>query len=362
MHPTHLQTVNASRVREEALDWFVRRRNEDFTPGDERSFQIWLAADAAHREAFAGWRDEWRGFDAIPLEARHLLQGNLAYDQAMAAASPGNLAGKPPVPGAPVPGVPPLRRRALVVPAFALIAVAVVGSAGLLAWDWRTQPLFSQAFSTPRGQQAELRLPDGSRLQLDTATRLEVVYYRDRREVNLFEGQALFAVQPDVARPFEVLAGATRVTVIGTRFSVRHLPGMSGDEGVHVAVEQGKVRVEPKAQPGAGPVPVYLAPGQQIYSDAAGQLAGVAAVPEAGIAPWRGGRLSFENLRLDRALAELSRYRDPQLVVRDPEVAALRLTGVFDPMDQATFQRVLPLSLPVRLKASDGLLEIIRAD
>lgn len=57
------------------------------------------------------------------------------------------------------------------------------------------------------------------------------------------EGQAVFSIKGDPSRPFDVLAGPLRITVVGTRSSVRFTPGIRGEEGVQVAVEEGRVRV-----------------------------------------------------------------------------------------------------------------------
>lgn len=329
--------------RAAALDWFVRRRDHGFDAQQEQAFQAWLAADSGHRTAFAQWQQEWQAYDAIPPQMRQLLQRNLAYDQAMAAASAQGM----------VQSDAPVRRRKLL-PALALAAIAITTcGAGALAWQhWQAQPLLVQAYSTPRGQQSEVPLPDGSLLRLDTATRLEVRYYRQRREVSLLDGQAMFAVQKDTGRPFHVLAGPLRVTVVGTRFAVRHTPGVPGDGGARVAVEQGRVRVENVTAKSAAHA-VLLAAGQQVLATAHG-LSAVSALHGADVAPWRAYRVSFDNQRLDRALAELARYQPVLLVIRDPAVASLAITGVFDPRDLATFQRVLPLSLPVRLQPLAG--------
>src|SRR5690606_35479984 len=102
----------------------------------------------------------------------------------------------------------------------------------------------------------------------------------------------------------------------------------------------------------------YLTGGQQIGADAQGILGHIAAVPSDGIAPWRNGRLSFINARLDRVLAEFRRYGDVPLRIREPQVAALRLSGTFDPQDPGTLQRILPAALPVRLQQSAQGIEI----
>ncbi len=370
MSTSPTQADAAARVRDEALDWFVRSQGPGFDAQQERAWQHWMAQDAAHRAAWAHWQREWSSFDQVPQAMRLLLQRNLAHDQAMAAAGPAGAerlleAGMPPPAAVALPGSPtsPARRRVLV-PALALGAGAMVaGTAGLMGWrHWQAQAVFAQAFGTRRGQQQDVTLPDGSRLRLDTATRLQVTFYRQHREVQLLDGQAVFAVEADVERPFVVLAGPLRVTVVGTRFSVRHTPGMAGDEGVRVEVEEGRVKVESRAEGSSGGQALILSAAEQVACDAGGHLSAVAHVADGGMAPWREHRIRFDSVRLDRVLAEFARYREVPWHIGDPGVAALPVSGVFDPRDLATFRRVLPLSLPVRLKeVAGGQTEVVPA-
>ena len=332
-------------LRQDVLGWFIRRQRDGWSARDESAFQAWLTADARHAPAYAQWEAHWSAMDGIPADAVAQLRRNLQRDKA-----------------------PSLPRRRFLAPAFGMAAAAAVAcGTGLLAWNhWQAQPVFTQAFSTPRGQQIEVALPDGSRLRLDTATRIEVAYYRQRREVKLLDGQAVFRVQADAARPFHVLAGPVGVTVVGTRFSVRYTPGLPGNAGVRIAVEEGRVRVVRRnAEPGDAlhslPDAAYLTAGKQVAASAAGPLAPVAAVPAEGIAPWRDSRISFVDTPLAQALAELERYGDTGLTVRDPAVAALRLSGTFDPRDARTLRRILPSALPVRLREAGGTTEVVPA-
>jgi transmembrane sensor len=133
-----------------------------------------------------------------------------------------------------------------------------------------------------------------------------------------------------------------------------------------VSVEEGRVHVmrmgvaKEGAKQGANEG-VFLTAGQQVESDALGALAAVSSVPGEGIAPWREHRLSFVDTPLSRALAELERYGSTGLVVKDPLVAALRLSGTFDPRDARTLRRALPSALPVRLKDAGAVAEIVPA-
>ena len=346
-------------LRQDVLGWFIQRQGERWGPQDEAAFQGWLAADARHQNAFSEWEAHWATLDTVPAEAVARLRLQLARDKAREAAPP---------PTSVLGGSAAFPRRKFLKPAFATAAVvAVAGSAALLSWrQWQAQPLFTQTFRTERGQQTEVSLPDGSRLRLDTATQLEVAYFRRHREVRLVEGQAVFSVQTDVQRPFHVLAGAVQVSVVGTRFSVRHTPQLPGADGVRVCVEEGKVHVTRAGMPAddsqqSPSDAVLLAAGQQVQADTLGKLAPVVALPDEGMAPWRNHRVSFVNTPLAQAIAELDRYGNTGLLVRHPVVAAMRLSGTFDPRDAQTLRRILPAALPVRLVDRGTHLEVLPA-
>jgi transmembrane sensor len=326
----------------EALAWFVRSR-AGLSEADARELADWQAQDPARAQALARWQEDWRRLDELPADGVARLRTGLAQDLARErAAGPTARTGWLGAwRGAPWAGT-----------AAMAASVAMVAAGGLLAWShWQQQPVFEKHIATRTGEQVDVQLPDGTNLRLDTATSMDVTLFRQRREVRLPEGQAVFRVQGDAARPFDVLAGPLRITVVGTRFSVRNTPGIPGEEGVRVAVEEGRVRVARDGMQGASASAVVeLTAGQQIASDARGHLGPVAAVPPSGIAPWRESRVSFDNTPLAQALAEFGRYGPTRLTVRDPGVAALRLTGTFDPRRLDNFVRVLPQVLPVRMQ------------
>jgi transmembrane sensor len=339
MQPALTPAAQLTEVEQTALDWFVRRAGGAFDAGEETGFQAWLKDDPAHAQAYARQGDNWRMLDALPPDAVCQLKRKLSAER-VALAPP-----KPRWQGW-------WRGMAAWVPQGALAAVfLMLAGGGQLAWNhWQRLPVFHESFSTSRGEQVEVVLPEGSRLLLDTLTALEATLYRDRREIRLPSGQAEFEVQGDVARPFHVKAGTLRITAVGTRFAVRYTPGVAGSEGVQVAVQEGRVQVTQAGAPGTGAAPLEIRAGQQIESDGAGALGAVSEIAATGFAPWRESRVSFDNVRLDQALAEFARYGPVHLSVREPTVAALRVTGTFDPRRLDNFTRLLPRVLPVKLR------------
>src|SRR5687767_11767497 len=85
----------------------------------------------------------------------------------------------------------------------------------------------------------QLLKEDGSVVYLNAQSRLRIAYSDRRREVKLLDGEALFIVEKDSKRPFNVIAGATLVQAVGAQFNVRRR-----DRLILVSVVEGKVRVE----------------------------------------------------------------------------------------------------------------------
>lgn len=346
----------------EAATWAVRRRH-GLSTAEQTELQAWLDADPRHAAAL-------EDMAATMGQVRQLSADDVA------ALKQGLQADVPPRSAA----VPNVRRRAparprwrlrlgpLIAPTAAAVLVVALVGAGWTGWEsWRSLPTFEQAFATERGQQIVATLPDdparGSTVQLDTATRLDARLFRSRREVRLQEGQALFSVHADKGRPFHVWAGQLHITVVGTRFSVRHTrSGLEAGRTV-VSVEEGHVRVtragRDEADAPTNDAPVDLVAGQMVTGDDTGGIGPVTRVSPEAVAPWRAGRISFDHTPLDQALAEFERYRSTGLVIRDPAVARLPVGGSYRVQQFGSFVDALPLMLPVRLVPQGEVTEIV---
>lgn len=331
----------------QAATWFVRRQGE-VSEKDERAFHDWLAQSAAHRLAYEQIAGVWHELDAMPQHEVERLRA--AYSQ------PAVREGKRPALASP-------GRRAFV-PRFALAGTAfALAGGGAIAWNWwwQSSPTFTQAWQTRRGEFQTVSLPDGSTVELDTETHVEARLFRHRREVRVVRGQAMFTVKSDPDCPFDVLARDVKVTVVGTRFSVRCTDTGLEHGNVRVEVEEGCVRVASARPDGGGQRVVELVAGQMVATDADGLLGAISAIAPAEVAPWRQGRVTFNDTTLLRALQEFERYEAMNVVVDDPAVGAMRLTGSFDIGQASRFVRALPRVLPVRVRARGRLLEIVRA-
>lgn len=336
--------VSTDSVEAQAAAWLLRA-GEGLSIAQQAEFDQWLQSNSAHNDAWIRMQQTWHSLDRLRTEDIQRLREMDAPRRRTAHVRKG------PHPSAR--GAHAVAHRRAYAMAVALSLIALIGVVGWHAWQ---APVFTAQYSTLRGQQRQIDLPDGSHIVLDTASHIDVTLYRDHRDVRLLDGQAMFEVAHDAASPFQVDAAVARVTVLGTRFSVRRTTTGLAPQGVSVAVEQGHVRVQGV---GATSEMAELLAGQGISSDDRGQLGSVHSMPHQ-VATWRDTRVNFNDTPLAMALAEFERYGDTGLVIDDPVVAGMRITGSFDLKQPSSFASALTHTLPLRLRHDGAVTAIAR--
>lgn len=304
-----LRASRAQRASAEAAAWIARLQSPDCCPETEAALADWLKLDAAHRRAFDHATEVW---GMIPAAA--LRQPVTAARPAPARRRRGR-----------APLAPAVRRWS---PALAVCLVLLLAVGVLLLGG-------SGGFSTAVGEQQMATLDDGTRITLNTDTQLHVRYADDLRSVALDRGEAMFEVAPNPRRPFVVTAGDTKIRALGTSFIVRRARG-----SVVVTLIQGKVSVtdgtlRPDSVPGTAPSTI-LAPGERLtVTGQAGSLIDRPSIE--AVTAWRRGQAVFSDTPLSDAIAELNRYGGPHVVLDDPRLASLRVSGVFATNDTVEF-------------------------
>lgn len=312
-------------VRDDAARWFVRLQDPAVSADEQQRFDAWLNQHPQHRDEFQLLQGLWTAADLLPAPRLKALAENQ-----------------------------PARRERRPLLRYAVAASVLAVALGLGLFSGLNHPGgYSAEFSTALGERKHVALPDGSVIDLNSRSRLQVRYDTDRRLIELSEGEAMFSVEHDSARPFVVEAGSGKITVTGTRFDVRRDVTQT-----RVAVEQGTVKVQGHDAPDNEFI--NLTAGLGTHVDAQGKVAAAYAVNPAELTAWRGGKLVFNNARLSEVAAEVSRYREQPLTVGNPDVANLRLTSVFKSADTDALLKALPSILPVAIRTlADGSQEII---
>ncbi len=222
-------------------------------------------------------------------------------------------------------------------------AVAAGILIAVLATHWLPLSLESGSlYTTGTGEQQTLKLTDGSVVYLNAQSRLRVDFSTRRRDVQLLDGEALFAVEKDSARPFNVIAGPTRVQAIGTQFNVRRIA-----RNTVVSVVEGRVRVETGSPAATGTVnqlvPTNIvAAGEEARVEGSGRIEKAASANIERRVAWRQRILEFREDELSTVIAEFNRYNlAPRLRLESAELGTRHYTGVFKADDPESLAQLL---------------------
>jgi transmembrane sensor len=236
------------------------------------------------------------------------------------------------------------RRPSRLLAGLALAGVAVLTSLAL--WSGHDTPGQEQ-FATAVGARQGLTLADGSRVMLNTHTRGRAVITSSERKFWLDEGEAFFEIQHDPNHPFVVTAGRDRITVLGTKFSVRHEGGRT-----EVTVVEGRVKLDRTDSSGReAPSPSATLTQNDSAVSQVGAVLVAAKTPQQtqNALSWREGRIVFDNMLLTDIAAEFNRYNRRHLVVHD-DVSSLKLSGQFDASNVDGFVRLIQSGFGVAVR------------
>lgn len=307
---------------QEAADWLTRLQRPEVDEADWLAFDAWLSEPGAQE-----------AYDAIQAVDEEIFQR-----------------------GAAVRGELAEPRRAAAKPAFmidwrwlgGLGAAAAAAAIAITVAPWgELLPQPDTLYTTAKGESRTLDLADGTRIDLNTDSHVSVRLEKDARRVTVHEGQALFDVAHDSARPFLITAGDETVRVLGTKFDVRRRDGQ-----LSVTVLRGLVEVSTDGED----TPVRLRPGQMLehVEGASGvSVRSVAAEDQVG---WRSGRLVYRDQPLGRIVGDMNHYFDRPIRLEGENTATLRFSGVLIVDRQDAMVRRLTSLMPISATPTDDAI------
>lgn len=351
-------------IRDEASAWFVEFSEGDVPLEQRQEFSQWLRASPEHVRAYLsvastfedlGALDKSRTGDAEELVRRALADGNVVELEGRRVIAPAEAEALARA-GSSVSATHVARRKVARRALFAAAAALTAMATGIGFWQvWQ-----SGVYTTGIGEQRLVNLADGSTIELNADSRIRVRLRDRKRDVDLLEGQALFHVAKDPARPFIVHSDTTSVRAVGTQFDVNRessetvvtvLEGRVAvaRTGYDLSPPSGSAQGEGPSAPGphggttdaGAPLdtslptearPLYLSAGEQVILTA--QAASKPARPDVAAATaWRERKLIFSSSPLTDVAGEYNRYHEKRLRVADPALKDFRISGVFSAAD-----------------------------
>jgi transmembrane sensor len=336
---------SAKETEQHAARWLAQRDSGHWTTADQTALEVWLNESAAHAVAYLRLEAAWARADRFKALGAGCSAGTVPTPEAL------NLSaffteGGTPAPVSRVDPPIPLPRRARV--AVTALAASVLVALTLISL-WYFRPA-GPDYITPVGGTASVPMIDGSTVTLNTDSAIRVSVTDKQRQVELDHGEAFFEVAKDPRRPFVVSAGDKHVIAVGTKFSVRRV----GND-IRVSVTEGKVRVDRVGTAAEAPDSLSFVPAGGVANTKGSAILveqePVPAVEES--LSWRTGYLVFHEESLNNAAAEFNRYNVRKIVIDDPRVATIRLSGRFRTTEYQAFVRLLEDGFPIRVRQNE---------
>lgn len=317
-----------------AAIWYQRLHAGDMDAAEQDAFDAWLVADPANLALLEEAAVIWHGVSEVA-DSPEMIRYRAEAVEDLRQAN--------------------VRRwsRGIDWQRWAGLAASLVLIFGVLVYFLHDP---STTYSTGIGERRVVQLEDGTRLTLDGATRVDVRMERDSRRLELVSGRAKFDVAHDPLRPLSVLARNRLTVATGTSFSVELLPRQ-----VRIVLYEGRVEVMAQPDRGAptsllsraGTAPA-LTSGRELIASTASTATQVAPLNMSQSLSWETGMVHFDGEPLALAVERMNRDARQPLIIEDPGIAGLTVSGVFNSRDTAAFVEGMTALYPITAREEQG--------
>jgi transmembrane sensor len=303
------KNAHASAAEASAARWLARQEHSDWSEADQNNLNVWLAESAVHMVAYLRLSDAWSRADRLAALRAPMRKTLGAVD----------------------------RNQSKIIVQIVSIVLLLVGFATFAITSLRNNTP-ETTYSTPVGGREIIALSDGSQVELNTDTVLQIAN-GNARSVNLVKGEAFFQIKHNAKRPFVVTAFGHRITDLGTKFAVSGV-----EQHLTVTLVEGRARVD------TGHASAVLTPGDvAVVTQNHVSVSRKAPTTLSDKLAWRQGMLVFNRATLTEVAEQFNRYNSRKIVITDPVAAQLAVMGKFPVNDVDLFGRVAKAVLGVTI-------------
>jgi transmembrane sensor len=353
------------RITEQAASWYLDHR-EGLGSVRDADFLAWLRRSPIHLEeylAIAQLHGDLKAAASLETMSLEQLDALAATEHPVVPLR--RETAMPAVARAPQAAARVPRRRTTRWMAAAGIAGLAV--AGATTWHMISAPAMD-VYTTTSTATREITLADGSLLRLDRDSAIAVRFDNRHRVIDVQRGGMLIDVGKDPQRPLQVTLGASVLRDVGTVFEARR----QGSGGT-VTVISGQVDVlapGPSWPPSwlplfgnrtdAGHVVANLAHGEQATLNGDGTLAKLTRQADlTRTTAWLPAEIRFEDSTVAEVARRFNAYSAQPLVIDDPAVASMRISGLFHAHDANAFVTYLSTLPGVRVLRDGNRIRIV---
>lgn len=242
-------------------------------------------------------------------------------------------------------------KQILQVAAVLLVTFGLGWASRYISFSPETEAVTMQEIFVPKGQVNQVFLADGTRIWINSETKLitPTVFSSNERVVKL-SGEAFFEVAKDRKRPFRVEVNGQQIEVLGTSFNVR---AYENSNIIETTLETGQIRLL------IGNQTTMLKPGEQsLFNKSEKQLVISKVNPET-FSSWKDGRYEFQNEDLLEVFKVVERWYDVEINADKTYFNGMRFSGVIKRNKDANhFLELLNLTVPIRYEIKADKIRI----
>jgi ferric-dicitrate binding protein FerR (iron transport regulator) len=243
--------------------------------------------------------------------------------------------------------------KILQIAAILLIAFGLGWSSQFISFEPKNQiaETTMQEIFVPKGQVNQIFLADGTRIWINSETRLTLpsVFAPNERVVKL-NGEAFFEVAKDKNRPFKVEVKGQQIKVFGTSFNVR---AYENSNKIETTLETGSIQLRIDNQT------TMLNPGEQSLFNKTEKNLVISKVEASTFSSWKDGRFEFQNEDLVEVFKVVERWYDVDINYDENTFRGMHFSGVIKRnKDVNHFLEILNLSVPIRYEINSDKIKI----
>lgn len=201
----------------------------------------------------------------------------------------------------------------------AVILITFLGTKAF--FDWKEDPVKMQTVIVPAGQRAELLLADGTKVWLNSRSKLKFPdrFQKDARNVEL-DGEGYFEVTHQEEAPFTVHTSKYDVKVLGTEFNVK---AYNSKNQFETSLLKGCVEVSDANKSQI----VRLRPDEKVISDGSQLIRSV--ILDKNYFRWKEGLLCLDDESIGGLIDKLELYYDVKIIVQQASLMKYHYSGKF---------------------------------
>lgn len=317
-------TSSEDRLCDTALGWIARMRSSAATDSERGDFALWLVESDSHAKAMDEMLEMWDDLASVK-------RMPIPLQKTATAANRSNwLAGS--------------------------LAIAASFALAFFLWPASSSTDKALEFRTAIGERSAYTLEDDSIVTLNTNSKIRVNYSQNHRRIKLIQGEAFFEVAKNPERPFEVNAGAAKVTALGTAFNI-----FRNGDSADITVTEGTIRVTELGETGVrAPATEVLHVNEYVRATSRG-LEPTDSIDTASAVAWQSGKLIAKEMTIRELVVQLERYRKTRILISDSDIASLTFSGVFELDQPDSLLRALELSLDLQVvKLGENTLQLLK--